>query len=579
NVNVCAPPNFWVAARQSEWLRSALAHHHCPDPGVENEIVVLATGIDQYLQEVFHHLVYPKQDDVVSAEDFTVLCSVLGLGDDEDDQGICSGLPRELPFRDFHSRLCGYFRVRERDGTGPGAMRLPVTEETEHIEREIRLRWPRVRRRKCVSFDLTREQTGRRPAHNRRNPHVSSPIEDTNTRPYEQSTSLPPLGQTETECVALRELVEDLRSALQGSDARCLALEVALRRQRGPARLTMVAGRRGSKDPILRELQLIRSSRDGQLEEAIRFNQRLEEELGWAYGEARRLEGVESRLRQENAEIRRRTEEAREALREGLKKVRLIQKQAQNVPQLQSRVTQLETDIQEYRSQCTCRGSHASPPREPMEDTCLQRAVEGRAASDEEEEEREREERRKEERGREEGQCCLLEVKRLINRLHNCGKGCQNTTAHHLLLSQNLLLDNQNNLHGDDLLTIPRGRGRRGHTYQEERETELDKGVSRRSLGKMLMDTLDVCSKSGHSPSHVLQVVNAFCAQLSSNELLRDGVGVGGEGDGVGGEARVSVSTSQRPSSTAKPPAHLLFRQHTTLSSPQTPQLPSMNTT
>ncbi|XP_071191605.1 EF-hand and coiled-coil domain-containing protein 1 [Salvelinus alpinus] len=667
-----ATPSFQSsprAARQSEWLRSALAHHHCPDPGVENEIVVLATGIDQYLQEVFHHLVYPKQDDVVSAEDFTVLCSVLGLtgeesetrdgeegDDDEEGQGICSGLPRELAFRDFHSRLCGYFRVRERDGTGPGVMRLPVTEETEHIEREIRLRWPRVRRRKCVSFDLTREQTGRRPvpkAHNR----------ETGSSELHHKT-----GQTETECVALRELVEDLRSALQGSDARCLALEVALRRQRGPARLTMhhsnvatsnthtpsnipipnaqgrergapnppkevipnpnpqgrgcgvgeerVAGRRGSKDPILRELQLIRSSRDGQLEEAIRFNQRLEEELGWAYGEARRLEAVESRLRQENAEIRRRTEEAREALREGLKKVRLIQKQAQDVPQLQSRVTQLETDIQEYRSQCTCRGSHASPPREPMDDTCLQRAVEGRAASDEEEDERER---RKEER--EEGQCCLLEVKRLINRLHNCGKGCQNTTAHHLLLSQNLLLDNQNNLHGNDLLTIPRGRSRRGHTYQEERETELEKrheeveglrlevqmvetervrlslleekltdtltlllqlrikGVSRRSLGKMLMDTLDVCSKSGHSPSHVLQVVNAFCAQLSSHELLQDGVGVGGEGGWVGGEARVSVSTSQRPSSTAKPLAHLLFRQHTTLSSHQTPQLPSMNTT
>nr|XP_046198403.1 EF-hand and coiled-coil domain-containing protein 1 [Oncorhynchus gorbuscha] len=656
-----ATPSFQSsprAARQSEWLRSALAHHHCPDPGVENEIVVLATGIDQYLQEVFHHLVYPKLDDVVSAEDFTVLCSVLGLtgeesetrdgekeeeGDDEEGQGICSGLPRELAFRDFHSRLCGYFRVRERDATG--VMRLPVTEETEHIEREIRLRWPRVRRRKCVSFDLTREQTGRRPAPKAHNREMGSSELHHKT------------GQTETECVALRELVEDLRSALQGSDARCLALEVALRRHRltmhhsnvvtsnthTPSNIPIsnaqgrergapnppkegipnlqgrgcgvgeerVAGRRGSKDPILRELQLIRSSRDGQLEEAIRFNQRLEEELGWAYGEARRLEGVESRLRQENAEIRRRTEEAREALREGLKKVRLIQKQAQNVPQLQSRVTQLETDIQEYRSQCTCRGSHASPPREPMDDTCLQRAVEGKAASDEEEEERERKEER------EEGQCCLLEVKRLINRLHNCGKGCQNTTAHHLLLSQNLLLDNQNNLHGNDLLMIPRGWGRRGHTYQEERETELEKrheeveglrlevqmvetervrlslleekltdtltlllqlhikGVSHRSLGKMLMDTLDVCRKSGHSPSHVLQVVNSFCAQLSSNELLRDGVGVVGGGGGVGGEARVSVSTSQRPSSTANPPAHL-FRQHTTLSSPQ---LPSMNTT
>lgn len=45
---------------------------------------------------------------------------------------------------------------------------------------------------------------------------------------------------------------------------------------------------------------------------------------------------------------------------------------------------------------------------------CLQRAVEGRAASDEEEEDREM---------REEGQCGLMEVKTHIGRLHGCGKG------------------------------------------------------------------------------------------------------------------------------------------------------------
>lgn len=152
--------------------------------------------------------------------------------------------------------------------------------------------------------------------------------------------------------------MEDLRSALQGSDARCLALEVALRRERATTlptnhsnvatpnmlplsntkRLTppkvatpntqrgvavipkpqgrgcgvgreetvvkRVTERRGTRDPLLRELKLIRSSRDGQLEEAIRFNQSLEEELGWAYQQARRLEAVESRLRKDNAEIR-----------------------------------------------------------------------------------------------------------------------------------------------------------------------------------------------------------------------------------------------------------------------------------
>lgn len=173
------------AARKSEWLRSALAHHHCPDLCVENEIVVLATGIDQYLQEVFHHLAYTNRDDTVSAEDFTSLCAVLGLtgaekgktkgqkgvtGDaekeeeDEEFKDVCSGLPSQLSFKDFHSRLCGYFRVRSvRRGTGECAWRLPVTEDTELVERQIRLRWPRVRRRKCVSFDLTRDQSG--PAH------------------------------------------------------------------------------------------------------------------------------------------------------------------------------------------------------------------------------------------------------------------------------------------------------------------------------------------------------------------------------------------------------------------------------
>lgn len=167
------------AARQSEWLRSALAHHHSPDPGADNEIVVLATGIDQYLQEVFHHLAFPNRNDTLTAEDFITLCGVLGLsgadrrkrteeegagdgsehGEDEEFFDVCSELPCQLSFKDFHSRLCGYFRVRSaRKGAEACAWRLPVTEHTELLERQIRLRWPRVRRRKCVSFDLTKNQ-------------------------------------------------------------------------------------------------------------------------------------------------------------------------------------------------------------------------------------------------------------------------------------------------------------------------------------------------------------------------------------------------------------------------------------
>lgn len=157
------------AARKSEWLKCALAHHFSPDSCVENEIVVLATGVDQYLQEVFHHLAFHSGDDLVSDEDFRSLCLILGIpASAETENGtsehrdVCGGLPRVLHFKEFHARLCGFFSLKAQEMQS-GA-RLPVSEETEHIEREIRLRCPRVRRRKCVSFDLSTDHPNRRKA-------------------------------------------------------------------------------------------------------------------------------------------------------------------------------------------------------------------------------------------------------------------------------------------------------------------------------------------------------------------------------------------------------------------------------
>lgn len=190
------------AARRSEWLRSALAHHYCPDASVENEIVVLATGIDQYLQEVFHHLLAlpGRQDDALPAEDFTALCCVLGLiggrqtgtgtvgrptedvGDaevasdkDEELLAACFGqLPEHLSFKDFHSRLCCYFRAYSARGGGCW-WRLPVTEDTELVERHIRLRWPQLRRRKCESFEPVARQTGRVGSASERDSGIKTP--------------------------------------------------------------------------------------------------------------------------------------------------------------------------------------------------------------------------------------------------------------------------------------------------------------------------------------------------------------------------------------------------------------------
>lgn len=178
------------AARKSEWLKCALAHHFSPDPCVENEIVVLATGVDQYLQEVFHHLAFYSGDDLVSDEDFRSLCLVLGIpasaetgNGTSEHRDICGGLPRVLNFKEFHARLCGFFSLKAQERQ-TGA-RLPVSEETEHIEREIRLRCPRVRRRKCVSFDLSadhqnRRKSLRRSGHSQNLDHLqSSAVEST----------------------------------------------------------------------------------------------------------------------------------------------------------------------------------------------------------------------------------------------------------------------------------------------------------------------------------------------------------------------------------------------------------------
>lgn len=174
--------------------------------------------------------------------------------------------------------------------------------------------------------------------------------------------------QVEMENASLRELVEDLRSALQSSDARCMSLEVALRRERQyapgksspqiPERQTCSAGieprprqskqTRRTKD-LLRELELIRASRDGQLEEAMRFNQRLEEELVTAYSEISRLEETVARLRKESAEIKMRAEEARAALTAGMMRVKDIQERAQQVRPLQEKVQNLQIDLETIR--------------------------------------------------------------------------------------------------------------------------------------------------------------------------------------------------------------------------------------
>ncbi|XP_027558922.1 EF-hand and coiled-coil domain-containing protein 1 [Neopelma chrysocephalum] len=393
-------------ARRTQWLVSALAYHYGLDRGVENEIVVLATGLDQYLQEIFHHLDCAGAGRI-PGEDFRTLCQVLGLeeaAEPEECAGLWDGLAAGLTFRQFHARLCGLFSTR----AGGSEPRLPLGRDSEHIETQIRLRSPRRRRR------------GHPPA-GRAGPE-RRPAGPCSPECYEEIVALEQaedrIAKLEEENGSLRELVEDMRAALQSSDARCLALQVGLRKSHANHREEGTCSI-GSKRPlpqnhsqskclqsVLKEMELIRSSRDGQIEEAIRFNQELERELKSSQEALVSLEDCNRNLKREQAEMRRKVEEARHAVLNSLGKVRELEVKANEVPRLQTHIQQLESELQHYRSGVErsrpeqqegagprgpsvgrqSRGSPAGGAGTAEHEDQLFRSVEGQAASDEEEE-------------------------------------------------------------------------------------------------------------------------------------------------------------------------------------------------
>ncbi|XP_032996720.1 EF-hand and coiled-coil domain-containing protein 1 isoform X6 [Lacerta agilis] len=502
-------------ARRTQWLVSALAYHYGLDRGVENEIVVLATGLDQYLQEIFHHLDC-EAEGRIPGEDFRTLCGVLGLqadggeeaaADPEECAGLCEDVASELTFRQFHAKLCGYFSAKAgcpATGRGvAGVARLPAGKESEHIETQIRLRSPLRRRREKEAGagrgPSNKKEGGRRSSSSSNNARGSGSTSCTSS-PSSSSSSPPPSppgpgsdrrlvpsGSCSRECyeeivaleqaedrivkledenASLRELVEDMRAALQSSDARCLALQVGLWKSHANHKnngTCFISNRRQLANgqsqtskclqSVLKEVELIRSSRDGQIEEAIRFNQELEKELRNSHEALVALEDCNRSLKREQAEMRKKVEEARYAVLNSLGKVKELEAKAHKLPQLQIYIQQLESELQYYRLEvlkhhlpsqgssdqktAVAGGQYASSvvQRDRSSPTGgagtsengeeqMFRSVEGQAASDEEEE-----------KWSGEQQSQVAEVKKLLARLPCCSSGCDDTILKKLMAS------------------------------------------------------------------------------------------------------------------------------------------------
>ncbi|XP_014833079.1 PREDICTED: EF-hand and coiled-coil domain-containing protein 1 [Poecilia mexicana] len=457
-----SPDPYSRPARRTQWIVSTLAYHYGLDRGVENEIIVLATGLDQYLQEIFHHLDH-RGLGKIPEEDFNVLCEVLGLSEDsesEESAGVLDNLPSALTFRHFHAKLCGYFTTKA--GCQYENDRLLVGTDSEHIETQIRLRSPLKRRETLLSVGASGGGSSPSPSPAQRRAfgcRLGSPGSCTREC-YEEIVALEEaedrIGKLEDENASLRELVEDMRAALQSSDARCLALQVGLWKShskhkpregrfvspRTLASHNNVANSSNSNlkslQNLIHEIEYLHSSREWQVEETVSRNQRLEQEL-WSCKEAvAALEDSNRLLKTEQASMRRKVEEARQALLSGLEKVKDLEAKASRVPALQRHVVQMESELHYYRSEmsrlqpassagaeqrpCCQNLQHdrrsptgravTTPDKMPVEEQ-LFRSVEGQAASDEEEDKRAGDQQRQ-----------VEEVKRILTRLSCCGGRC-----------------------------------------------------------------------------------------------------------------------------------------------------------
>lgn len=96
---------------------------------------------------------------------------------------------------------------------------------------------------------------------------------------------------------------------------------------------------------VLKEMELLRSSRDRQVEEAMLHNRSLEQEV-WRSKEAvAALEECNQSLKREQVDMRRKVEEARQAIVSSMNKVKELETKARQVPALQRHILHLESEI------------------------------------------------------------------------------------------------------------------------------------------------------------------------------------------------------------------------------------------
>ncbi|XP_070559275.1 EF-hand and coiled-coil domain-containing protein 1-like [Ptychodera flava] len=602
--------SFIFPARRAQWIVSSLAYHYGIDRGVENEIVVLAAGLDQYLQEIFHHL-DSSANSQLQAQDFEILCDVLGLTNSDSDReshSLLKDLPLTLGFKEFHVRLGEYFASQAKTNYTP----VPeCTHDVEHIESDVRVRHPRTGltvHTMCVecfsskpiteiyksllhsrgksSWEI-KETVGE----NERNPRSSRGLDTRDARAklaltHDELLAMEKLEQQLTnaqeENESLREVIEDMRLALQSSDARSLAMQVALRKSHLKHKKCEVQGNKYSTrspitpsrsiDALIYELNHLRESRDLQLEEAMQFTQQLEIDLLKSRKELLDLEYGNNVLISNQRAMYQELAKARKIVEESLAKVRELEEQSKQTPGKQHQKLLSVKQELDHRSlmensdgdmpqDCkesshTCQVSHQSERTSPAGDSDTSggdnqsegsttsedqmfRAVEGRAASDEENQWQENVEN-DEVFEKTENNVTLeklqIQNEELMEQLEKSEETRLATEEEMEEMKADLFQEIQLRIQDCEVLqyelqTLETERVRLSlveETLMEIvallRELRTMK-MSRRSLGKIVMDTIEICHYGNRDmePEHdVRNFVNCLHKQLIHCDLLQE---------------------------------------------------------
>ncbi|KAK8748342.1 hypothetical protein OTU49_016092 [Cherax quadricarinatus] len=269
--NGCETLNGPLELDRELWLKSALSYNLQIPETPRNEVVVLALGIDQYVEEVFRYLDHSGTGRV-SVHDMNALCHLLGFPEDGEKQRSqrchCAGsnltlhgsldrssldinkfkdseCPVHLGFTEFQKKLCARFiRAAKLESILPLRCRRPnnprlvtsvvsvqrrykvlETISQSMAQMDAKLDSDEVRMNdECDTSGVVCSKC-RQTTHVDRNSNISPQPSDSEISYLHRQILL-----QEKELQCLREVIEDMRIALQSSDAENLALQVKIKR-------------------------------------------------------------------------------------------------------------------------------------------------------------------------------------------------------------------------------------------------------------------------------------------------------------------------------------------------------------